>query len=190
MPLGLAATMVSGSPEPLLSMMAPKQFRSGEGVRSAWPSEKGPFGRTPKKLSGTQAQKAGKRYERKVLKHLGKSFGLGFIPQPWFRYLDSNGKFRWCQPDAIYISEAFSAIFEIKIRLVPEAWWQLRKLYYPIVRSAYKISNLGVFLICKHVDPETSFPESYKSIEVSQFNLKDSLKGWDYTKLGLVQWTL
>jgi len=186
MPIGLAATMVSGLPKSPQTFAAPKRFRSGEGVRTAWPCGLGPFGRTPTRLSGTAAQKAGKRYERKVLSMLGKTFGSGLLPQPWFRFEDENGKLRYCQPDAIYMSENFSAVFEVKIRLVEDAWWQLRKLYAPVVKKAYKVYNLNLFVICKYVDPAVPFPEDYNSVS-SLTALKPD--GWDCARINMLQWT-
>ena len=77
MPLGLLPT-VKGSealgcrrgPTPSPGKSAPPSgFRVAKEVRAAWPSQVGPFARTS--AGGTPAQRAGKRYEKKVLKFLG-----------------------------------------------------------------------------------------------------------------------
>jgi hypothetical protein len=135
--------------------------------------------------SGTAAQRAGKRYESKALKHLRGVLGDAFVPSPWFRYINGKDAVRWCQPDGILRIEDFVAIFEIKIRFMGAAWWQLRRLYEPVVRRAFFAKQVGVFIVCGSLDPSETFPEEYA--------LLDSLSGqalreWPVERTGVVLW--
>jgi hypothetical protein len=154
-------------------------------VRSAWVEAVGPFGRTPTPTSGTAAQRAGKRYERHALKHLSKELGNAFIPSPWIRYQEAGNVTRWCQPDGILHIEDFIAIFEIKIRFTSAAWWQLRKLYEPVIRRAFCASRIGVFLVTRAVDPSEPFPENFSVLD----GLSPAvLRTWPLDRTGVVLW--
>jgi hypothetical protein len=188
----------SGSGTPLSSAPPPSSFRCAEGVRAAWPSAEGPFGRTPSPLSsgkrrgtvrcgasqkGTPAQRMGLRYERKVLSYLSGVFP-GFIPSQWFRYASDAGT-KWCQVDGLLLLPGGKVlIFEVKYSFVEAAWWQLRKLYEPVVRRAYYAREVGLCLICRSYDPSKRFPE--------EVELLPDLKIWgerpSFSKIGVFSW--
>lgn len=136
----------------------PRNFRPAEGVRAAWPSEGGPFSRTPTLRGRSVAQKAGIRYERKVLKELGERFGPQFLPAQWMRFEDETGE-RWCQPDGILLREEGATIFEVKYTFISDAHYQLRQLYAPVVQRAYRPKRTNLIVICRNFDPATPFPE-------------------------------
>lgn len=168
MPSGLAGAVVgwagAGSPSPRRASApcAPRSgFRSAEGLRFARPLLAGPFGRSPTPLRGTQAQKAGIRYERKVTSFLRSCFFDGLQVGPWFEFLDVNGGRRYCQPDALWLSKdkSFAIIFEVKIRFTSDAYYQLRKLYAPVVRKALEPQRIGLVNVCRSFDPAVPFPE-------------------------------
>jgi len=141
----------------------PPRFQSAEGVRSAWAVASGPFGRTPTLRGRSAAQKAGIRYERKVLSALAAEYGGNFLPSPWFQYVPKDSDLRrWCQLDGIHRVEGVVTLFEVKARFCSAAWWQLRKLYEPVVRKAWPIQQLISVVVCKSFDPTTRFPEPYK----------------------------
>lgn len=183
MPFGLAADVSGARAQPKFCA-PPSWFRGVEGVRSAWPDSGGPFGRTPARLSGTAAQKAGKRYEQKALAHLEKALGHAFLPSPWYKFTDKKGALRWCQPDGLLLLPDMAFIFEIKIGFTSAAWWQLRKLYQPVIQAAHGVTRIAPFVICKSFDPAVPFPEVYRVLPA----IPSPPSGWDCTVTGVVQW--
>lgn len=143
----------------------PRGFRSAEGVRRAWLSGGGPFGRTPSLRGKSAAQKAGIRYERKVNKELSLELGAGFDSSVWFRYNDASGE-RWCQVDGLWWANdgETAVIFEVKSRFTSDGWYQLRLLYEPVVRAALQPKRIQHVLICKSFDPAMPFPEDFNLI--------------------------
>lgn len=108
----------------------------------------------------TAAQKAGLRYEAKAQLHL-RELLTDYCPSPIFYFIDDNGS-RKCVPDGIYLPRKFGDpifVFEIKTQHMPEAWFQLRKLYEPVVRAKFPLSPVGCIEVCRSFDPEMQFPE-------------------------------
>ena len=109
----------------------------------------------------------GTRYEDQVhewmeLQVLGRP-GLEYHKGPWFEFHDQAGR-RWCQPDGILLDRAQDAavIYEVKYQHTPDAWWQLRELYLPVVRKAMpKLRVVGLCEIVHWHDPGVKFPERY-----------------------------
>lgn len=149
-----------GVPPAAALLRSPKGFRFAEGVLAAWPSDAGPFGRTPR-ISGSPAQRAGLRYERKAQKYLASLFGASYQPSPWFKFDTMLQGLRWCQPDGIVYDDKRSAclLIEIKTRSCIEAWWQLHRLYEPVVRMAMRPATIATLMVCKYFDPATPFPD-------------------------------
>lgn len=186
MPQGLYPEAIKerSGPTYISPARAPSTVRVAREVRAAWPCGDGPFGRTSR-ITGTPAQKAGKRYERKVLKGLSTEFGENLHPSPWFKFSDESGQ-HYCQPDAVFFGPEGLVVFEVKIRIVEKAWWQLRRLYEPVVSRAYRMPT-SLCLICKHVDPAVPFPERYELIPSLSSLLSEER---DRDLLGVYQWTL
>lgn len=116
-------------------------------------------------LSASQRQ--GLRYEKRVHSHLLSLYPENYCPSPVLAFYDGWGR-RFCIPDGIV---AFSSprrmfIFEFKYQHMPEAWWQLRQLYQPVVQ-AWRGSNWSVSVIevCRTFDPATPFPEPVQLID-------------------------
>lgn len=146
----------------------PSRFRAAGHVEWARPSDVGPF--TPTLRGRSPAQKAGIRYERRVLANLESAFpGFGTV-QPWIRFGSAGGDQRWCQPDFLALEPGRTVLVEIKARLVSDAWYQLRQLYEPVVRVAYKVDVITPVIICRSFDPWTPFPERYTHI----FDLREA----------------
>lgn len=159
----------------------PKGFRTAEDVRAAWPVGDGPFGRTSSR-SGTIAQKMGRRYEKKALGFLKDLLGNDFRASQWFRFQNSSDT-RWCQVDGLLLQEKSATIFEIKYSFCTEAWWQLRRLYEPVVRRAFLIKDVNVVIVCRNYDPAILLPE-----QVFHTSL---LAGWQEAlngRVGIFQW--
>jgi hypothetical protein len=56
-------------------------------------------------------------------------------------------------------------LFEVKARFTSDAWWQLRKLYEPVVRAAFSPKTLLSVIICRSFDPSVAFPEPYELVD-------------------------
>lgn len=186
MPLGLAADFRVDSTTSRFCA-PPSWFRGAEGVRSAWPLTQGPDARTPhrSRLKGTPAQRAGIRYERKALAFLQKEFGRDFIPSRWFRYETSESSQRYCQVDGMLQINNLLVVVEIKVTFTSDAWWQLRKLYEPVVRMAMKPSRMALMVVCKSFDPAVPFPEATVALPQVRGIFAPE---WDCTKIGVFQW--
>lgn len=162
----------------------PRGFRPAEGVRSAWScGEAGPFGRAPSPIRGTAAQKAGLRYERKVHEHLSSVFGSLYRPSQWFRFEDQHGRMRWCQPDGLLCVRDVALVFEVKARHTSDAWWQLRRLYAPVVSRALYARTVGLCCIVRSYDASVPFPEPLEWV--------DDLRHWaegPFDRMGVFSW--
>ena len=132
------------------------------------------------------AQKAGLRYEAKVHAELLEQFGDRYVQAVPFFFVDNTGR-RGCIPDGLLkVSPSRTAIIEIKSQHMPDAWWQLRKLYEPVLRAAGSEREFVLVEICRSFDPATPFPE--------RFDLLDSLLPWAETaadgSFGVMKWKL
>ena len=138
----------------VMTASMPRGFRSAEGARTARPAATGPWGAAPSPIRGSAAQKAGLRYERKVLDMLVEALP-GFQRSPWFTFEDRRGP-RWCQPDGLLPEPLI--LFEVKIRTTPLAWWQLSSLYRPVVELVFKRRVEGLVMVCRSFDPSIPMP--------------------------------
>ena len=140
----------------------PKRFNAAVGVRSArFLPCKPPFisrGRSRGRFA------VGIRYEREVQEFLSL-FVLGRAELehrsgPWLEYSDKSGK-RWCQPDALIIEPAAKRclVAEVKYQHTSDAWYQLRRLYLPVLRVALPGYVFNLLEIVHWYDPSTSWPQ-------------------------------
>lgn len=120
----------------------------------------------------TRAQKEGLRYEKKALEYLrellinAKDVNFELFTSPWIIFKqgsDPRTRLRFCQPDAVFISETNKRIIivEIKYQHTPDAWRQLRLLYEPVIKFMYPDFDIALVEICRWFDPHTQFPEQY-----------------------------
>jgi len=81
----------------------------------------------------------GVKYERKAQAWLAGMFGSDYMPSQWLRYRDPQGRIRWCQPDGVYVdrSEKSLTIVEVKYSHTATAWWQLFRLYLPVLERLF-----------------------------------------------------
>lgn len=111
----------------------------------------------------TPAQKAGLRYEAKAQLFLRGNLGKLYQTAPIIHFEDRNG-LRSCIPDGIYFG-VVPTIFEIKSQHMPEAWWQLRMLYAPVIRAFFSNKrSVRVVEVTKSYDPAMPFPEPTKMV--------------------------
>lgn len=161
----------------------PLRFRPAGEVRSAWVTQRGPFGE-PSTRRGSAAQRAGKRYEKKIHTELQKLWAE-YWRSPWFQYTNQSGTY-YCQPDGLLHTPYGTVIIEVKYTFCSDAWWQLRKLYAPVVEAALKPKKLFLVLICRSYDPAVSFPE--------QPSFLPGLESFDWegdcARIGVVKWRI
>lgn len=105
--------------------------------------------------------KQGLKYEKKALEHLESVLAPSgtLIIEPCFRF--SNGhRSRFCFPDALLAlaDRTFDILIEIKSRHTYDGWWQLRKLYEPVVAKALQRS-MKLLEVVKSYDPGVRLPE-------------------------------
>ncbi len=115
----------------------------------------------------TGRKAAGKRYERLASEMLLEIYPEHYVPHPWLRFQDAGG-YRWCQPDGLLIDVAAGriVIVEMKLSHTADAWWQLKKLYLPVLRvllpPRYRI---GMLEVCKWHDPTIRWPERAEHLQ-------------------------
>lgn len=128
----------------------------------------------------TAAQKAGLKYEEKILDRLSQEFPLGFRPQPSISYHDVSGR-RLAIPDGLLRVRDFVVIVEVKYSHTSLAWWQLRRLYEPLLRHLTS-ATLVPLEICKSFDPSVVVPEPVSLIS----SLDEIAPG----KMQVLQWKM
>lgn len=117
----------------------------------------------------TAARQNGLRYENKVQRYLGELF-TQYIPGPQIRFVDNSGP-RLCIPDGILPTSSGNFVFEIKIQHMPEAWWQLERLYRPVLETALGGTWHSIEVV-KSYDPSMPFPCRVELID----NLNEYMK--------------
>jgi hypothetical protein len=131
----------------------------------------------------SHAQRRGLRYEQQVLDALEAAFGDGFMPNPWLWFRGSGGC-RRCQPDGIVFLPDRIAIVEVKLSHTPYAWWQLSKLYAPVVRRMFNRRPIGLVEITTAYDPMIRLPEpvtllhSFEEIATKSFETPMKVLSW------------
>lgn len=141
-------------------------FYTPQGIRSArLLTARPPFIRS-KRVTG--AYRRGIVYERKALDKLEREVaavpGAVFHRSPWIEYTDDTGK-HWCQPDAIGwspASEPYGFVWEVKYKHCAEAWFQLWRLYIPILEKLFVGRKWQGIEVVKWFDAAISFPEPYQ----------------------------
>jgi hypothetical protein len=109
------------------------------------------------RASGTTgAQKSGLRYEAQIQRNLQGLFA-SYEAGTSLHFLDS-GSARTAQPDGIIVYSDYIFVFEIKYQHCPEAWWQLERLYKPLLQLAFPRRPISVVEICRSYDPSMPFP--------------------------------
>lgn len=181
-PFGLFGAADGGADHAPVEVPPPPGFRAAEQVVFAvfCPN---PFGGSSRPTGGF-AQRAGIRYERQVHEMLTDAGGVAIRHNPWIEFGELSGSRRRCSPDALWApkDEPLALVIEVKSQHMPEAWWQLRRLYQPVVERLWPARQLEVLEICKSFDPAMPFPE--KVVQVSNVHEALGLHG----KFGVLQW--
>jgi len=125
---------------------------------------RGPIERVSWKPSGaasggglTLAQRAGLRYEAKAQLYLRQQIP-DYIEAPVLTLL-AGGNVRRVIPDGMLLRGELAYVFEIKSQHTHAAWWQLRRLYEPVVRELGGIEDVICVEVVRSYDPSIGFPE-------------------------------
>lgn len=124
-------------------------------IQSAWRCED-PH---PRRSRAGPKYRPGLKYQTRVINRLKGEEGL--VPGPWFCYVDASTKRRYCQPDFILQreGEALVLIGEIKRVFHPDSWWQLERIYSPVVRIALPFATSFICIcVCRSFDPAVRLP--------------------------------
>lgn len=106
----------------------------------------------------------GIKYEKKVHAHLSSVYSDRYMPSQWvrFRSSDDGGKIRWCQTDGVLVDPVarILTIVEVKYSHTELAWWQLFRLYLPVLERLF--DGYGYEFrcveVCKWFDPAVRCP--------------------------------
>lgn len=155
----------------------PRGFRPFYGV----PSNVRFGGTVPENVGRTRAQRAGLAFEQKVHDVLSAIYGEHYRPHPAVLYHDRRG-LRRAIPDGLLSLPGTTVVIEVKLTHTDRAWWQLARLYIPLLRHlAGRDVRLVGAEICFNFDPDTKWPEPFQVIS----SLHSLTSG-----LGVLQWRL
>lgn len=82
----------------------------------------------------------GVKYERKAQAMLTDRYGAAYMASQWVRFRSvDDPRVRWCQPDGVLVDQGASTltIVEIKYSHTEVAWWQLFRLYRPVLERLF-----------------------------------------------------
>lgn len=138
----------------------PSWFRPAGRVTAARFDAKGPgFG--PRRATGRRGE--GLRYEVKALQRLDELYRGRLVWGPWLRFAASHVPYeRWCQPDGLLIDvdAGLVVVVEVKHHHTAEAWWQLERLYRPVLRTLFpeQLWRIELLEVVRWFDPAVLFP--------------------------------
>lgn len=74
---------------------------------------------------------------------------------PWYRYITTSSRPRFCQPDFVLqdASGSEACIVEVKLSWTSDAWWQLKRIYLPVLKAAHPEVEFRTLVICASYDP-------------------------------------
>lgn len=138
-------------------------------------------GTVPENRGHTHSQRLGLAFETKVSDVLDAIYDVDYRPHPAILYED-RGRLRRAIPDGILRIGRTLVVIEVKLSHTERAWWQLRKVYIPLLSrlTASDVKVIGVE-ICRNFDPDTKWPEPFEVIT----SLHKKAEG-----LGVLQWRL
>jgi hypothetical protein len=140
-------------------LRAPAGFRPAGRVLSAG------FSNPPalRKKRYTGARLVGVKYEQKAQEYLEGLYPETYVPSPWIRFFAAGEGWRWCQPDGLIIDpwQGRIIIVEVKYQHTPDAWWQVKQLYMPVLHQIFppQLWNYEFCEVVKWFDPAVQFPE-------------------------------
>ena len=97
-----------------------------------------------------------------------------YVPAPWIKFRNTANPrlMRLCQPDGLIVDVRRNTltIIEFKLRHTSDSWFQLRLLYYPIIRRMFgQAWHIRILEVAKYPNPEVIIPENAALIrEIAQ----------------------
>jgi len=123
---------------PRMTAKVPKGFKPVKRLQWAKVVDTPQFAQTPVRVKGAKAK--GLRYEKRVQDYLDKAVGDSWasLPGLWMHFEDFRGV-SYAQADWVGFNarEGKICIAEIKLSRVARAWWQLNRLYRPLVHHIF-----------------------------------------------------
>lgn len=107
------------------------------------------------------ARRQGEIYEGKVHKHLSEKHEGQYTARQWFIYqLRNELKPRFCQTDGLLFNAATGTLVvcEVKLRHTSDAFFQLDRLYQPVLAKAFPQFKIACLEITRWYDPAIPFP--------------------------------
>lgn len=143
----------------------PNNFRAPGIVDWAKLTGASPHFPTQHKRTGRRLQ--GVKYEAKVQEMLIAKFTGNYLPSPWLYFKGSSGV-HWCQPDGLLfdVQNGIITIIEVKYQHTTDAWWQVRRLYEPVLREIFSemLWDFRMLEIVKWYDPDVRWPEPLRLV--------------------------
>lgn len=137
-------------------------------------------------IKATGAKRQGINYERRAQDYIEtwmrvQESSIEYLRSPWLCYkaLGSGEQLLYCQPDGLFVDlpNHRCTIVEIKLQHTSEAYFQIKKLYQPVLEIIYPDFVFSSLEIVKWLDPHTKFPVP--------FRLAEDLFYKDETKFGV-----
>lgn len=156
--------MLLSCPQTTTRFRPPKRFKMVKGKPIVRLVEEPQFAKTHGKVKG--AKRKGLIYEERVINYLEDNKGEQWesIAGPWFEFADNSGH-RYAQADwmGINLQQGRICIAEVKLSRVPEAWWQLNRLYKPLVEKLFPSWEISLLEIAATVY-SVAVPEEVKVV--------------------------
>jgi len=143
----------------------PARFTPAIDIRWADFSPSTPHFKAKRKPTGRRLQ--GIKYEAEVQQYLMRMFPHSYLPSPWLRFGSADGM-KFCQADGLLVNleAGILTIVEVKYQHTTDAWWQLRRLYQPVLAEMFPSTlwQIRVLEIVKWYDPHVEWPEPITKI--------------------------
>lgn len=123
----------------------------------------------PKHKKVSAAKKLGIAFEKRAYRWLRFEIEK-FEAQPHFRFQLAGHSPESCFPDALITRGNVVTIVEIKLRHTYDGYFQLTRLYYPVVQHAFRGCEVRRLEIVKSYDPGVTLPE--------QVDVVGDLRAW------------
>lgn len=143
----------------------PANLRPAGHVTKAFVSDTAPSFVRPQRRHGRRA--LGIRYEKAVQDYLEVRYGQSYIRSPWLHFANDKDVWHWCQPDGVLLQHERRrfTIIEVKYQHTSDAWWQVEKLYRPVLEFLFPGWECARCEVVKWFDGTIAFPEQTKLCE-------------------------
>lgn len=156
-PLSSQARNLGRIPEDRQAMVGllPNRPRGFHGIRGT-PSLVRFGGTVPRPGGGSAAKRMGLAYEQRIHDVLSAIYGRDYRPHPSMLYEDRGGLRRAIPDGLLWIAPRF-VLVEIKYSHCELAWWQLNRLYLPLLTKILH-APVECVEVCRLYDPSVTFP--------------------------------